>query len=81
MQQCSFADVACYAWEAENWVVSNIKCSWNEDRENSQTWEQLYLKVRLFCVQEQLIVGQGNDADMQLTPRDQADEALWQEMK
>lgn len=57
-------------------MVPNIKCSRNEDRENSETWEQLYLKARLFCMQEQLIVGQGSDADLQLTPRDQVDEAL-----
>lgn len=28
-------------------------------------------------MQEHLIVGQGSDADMQLTPRDKTDEALY----
>lgn len=60
-------------------MLSNVKCSWNEHRENSQqnpvmSLEQLYTKARLFL---QLIVSQGSRAAMQLTPRDWDNEALY----
>lgn len=42
----------------------------------SVTWGQLYPQARLLWMQEQLIVSQGSDADVQLTPRDRDGEAL-----